>query len=246
MRPLLEICVDHIASVEAAKAGGADRIELCAALSEGGLSPSRGLVEESLDCFGPHVCVMLRPRPGNFLYSEAERRVMARDLRWLADAGVKAVVAGALTPSGDIDRDFLLRLRELAGPLELTFHRAFDLVREPLRALDVLMELGVERLLTSGGAPSAMQGSPLIRELVQRSSGRMIVMAGAGIRPENALPLIRATGVREIHASLRKRVAHAAAQGLQLGDADDGQGWNESDTEAIAQLARLLRTLENQ
>lgn len=237
--------MDHIASVEAAKAGDADRIELCAALSEGGISPSRGLVEESLSAFGPAICVMLRPRPGSFVYSEAERRVMERDLRWLAASGAQAAVVGALTPAGDIDCDFLLRLRELAGPLELTFHRAFDLVRDPLRALDTLMELGVERLLTSGCAPSAAQGAGRIRELVQRSGGAIQIMAGAGIRPENALALIQATGVREIHASLRKRIpARRPGPGLLLGDGDDGQGWHETDAEAVSQLSALLRSLD--
>lgn len=197
----VEICIEHIASALAAQAGGADRIEVCGALELDGITPSYGLVEQCVELGDVAVMMLVRPHAGGFCYGAAELATIRRDIQVAHQLGVHGVVIGTLREDGRIDRNECLRLIEAARPLSVTFHRAFDLTPDPLEALDTLLELGVDRLLTSGQAACARDGAALIQALVQRAGAALSVMAGAGIRAPEVLPLVRATGVRELHAS---------------------------------------------
>lgn len=203
----LEVCVDRIESARAAQAGGADRIEVCGALSIGGITPSRGLVEQCLELGSVEVMMMIRPHAGGFCYGAGDIDTLLRDIRVAKQLGVRGVVLGALREDGRIDRELCRRLIDAARPLSVTFHRAFDVTPDPAEALDCLLDLGVERVLTSGQAPSAFEGREVIRELVQRAGDALVVLAGAGVRWQDVVPLIQATGVREIHASASEPVA---------------------------------------
>ncbi len=202
--PLLEGCVDSHASALAAWSGGADRLELCADLAIGGTTPSRALFRQvRRDCPLP-INVLIRPRSGDFLYAPAEREEMEEEIRAFRDLGANGVVTGALTPEGDLDQAVMARLIDCAGGLEVTLHRAFDMARDPFAALEAAIQLGCRTILTSGQAPHAAAGQPLLRSLVDRSAGRIAIMAGGGIAPGNIQEIHRHTGVRSFHTSGRK------------------------------------------
>lgn len=203
MTPQLEICAADIDSVIAAAAGGAQRVELCSGLSEGGMTPSAGLVAEALKQPGIKVHVLVRPRPGDFLYTDTEVKIMQHDIELMRSLGVHGVVIGALTPEGDIDTETCRRLTECAEGINITFHRAFDLTRNPLTALDQIIELGCNRVLTSGCAPTALEGIETLRRLNDYAAGRITILAGAGISPQNAASIMQRTGIHELHASAR-------------------------------------------
>ncbi|MFI6262396.1 copper homeostasis protein CutC [Micromonospora sp. NPDC051006] len=195
-----EICIDSVEGAIAAEAAGADRVELCSALFEGGLTPSLGTIEvalRSVDRIRVHV--IIRPRAGDFIFSEFEVEAMVRDVRAAVAAGAHGVVIGALTAEGDVDVATARRLIEAAGDASITFHRAFDMVRDPFQALEQLIDLGVSRVLTSGQEVSVLEGAPLIAELVRRAGERIIVMPGGGITPRNIARIVEATGAREYH-----------------------------------------------
>ncbi|MFZ3482425.1 copper homeostasis protein CutC [Sphingomonas sp. 3-13AW] len=207
--PMLEVCVDEAAGIEAAVAGGADRIELCAALSVGGLTPPVSLVRLATEAPIP-VNLLARPRDGDFCYSAAEVALIAEDITLAAEAGLAGVVIGASAPDRRLDALLLAGLvahaREAGAkrgrPLSLTLHRAFDLCPDLPAALDVAVELGFDRILTSGGEPRAADALPMLAELHQRAAGRIIILPGSGI-DANCLPAVLETGVREAHASCR-------------------------------------------
>lgn len=200
-RVLLEICIDSVESALAAEAGGADRVELCSALFEGGLTPSAGLLETVRERVRLGVAAMIRPRGGDFCYSDAEFAVMRRDVAVAKKLGADMIVLGLLNPDGTVDRERTRELIALARPLPVTYHRAFDMAREPFEALDVLLELGVERVLTSGQERTAVEGMDLIAELVRRAGDRIIVMPGGGVTERNLQKILRHTGAKEIHGS---------------------------------------------
>ena len=200
-RVLLEICIDSVESALAAQEGGADRVELCSALFEGGLTPSAGLLEVVRERLKIGVAAMIRPRGGDFCYSADEFAVMERDLVFAKEVGADVIVLGLLNPDGTVDRERTRRLVDLARPLQVTFHRAFDMARDPYEALDAVLELGVERLLTSGQEKSAVEGMELIAELVRRAGDRLVVMPGGGITERNLKKVLASTGAREIHGS---------------------------------------------
>ena len=206
MSVLVEACVDAIDSALEASYGGADRIELCGELLQGGVTPSAGLIGMVWECVEIPVFVLIRPRPGDFLYTHDERDVMLRDIDVAKSLDVNGVVVGALTPAGDVDVDFMHDVLEAANPLEVTFHRAFDFVRDQDAALDALIELGVDRILTSGGAPTAFEGAPVIKRLVERAGPALVVLAGGSITAANAAEVVRATGVSEVHVRAAARV----------------------------------------
>ncbi len=199
----LEVCCERIESVVNARAGGAHRIELCSALSEGGVTPSMGLITLARRMGPPSVNVLIRPRGGDFVYSHDEVDCMTRDILACKRLGVNGVVIGALTPDGDIDMDACLAMVDAAQGMQVTFHRAFDRCRNPHEALEKVISLGCSRLLTSGQQASAVQGIDLIKELVDQADGRIIIMPGAGVDEGNAAHILTATGAREIHGSLR-------------------------------------------
>ncbi len=209
MEPVIEICVENLDGVSAAEQGGADRAELCAGLVEGGLTPSLGTVKEALvrariPCF-----VIIRPRGGDFLYSEAEFATMLADVAALRDLGAAGVVVGCLTAAGEID---VVRMRALvayARPMQVTCHRAFDMTADPHAALEALVECGVDRVLTSGQVADAVDALPLLRALVERAEDRIVVMACGRLTVETIGAVRRATGVKEMHFSAPMQIPSA-------------------------------------
>lgn len=202
---ILEICAADIDSAYAAREGGADRIELCSALSEGGLSPSMGMIDEALALPEIKVNVLLRPRSGDFLYSDSELMTMARDIDICRECGANGVVFGILTQEGDVDKTACQLLANKAGDLHKTFHRAFDMTRNPRQAVRDIIELGFDRILTSGQAATALDGADLIRDL-QAEFPEITFIAAGGVNPANAAEIVRLTKVREIHASAKTTV----------------------------------------
>jgi copper homeostasis protein len=204
---LVESCVDTLESALAAQAGGADRIELCDNLAEGGTSPSAGMIALCCERLSIPVFVIIRPRGGDFVYSADELDVMLRDIRLAAELGAAGVVFGALMPDGSVDTDDTRKLIEAARPMSVTFHRAFDACRNAEEALESLIALGVDRVLTSGRAATAPQGADCLRSLVRQAAGRIIVLAGGGVREHNVEQLVSGTGVREVHVRLLRESA---------------------------------------
>lgn len=195
-----EICIDSTEGAVAAEQAGAHRVELCAALFEGGLTPPLGLIETTLKAVTSiRVHVIIRPRGGDFIYTPYEVDAMERDVVAAREAGAHGVVIGALTAGGGIDRPVVERLMRAAGDLSVTFHRAFDMTADPFAALAELIELGVGRVLTSGQEITVLEGAPLIADLVREAAGRIVVMPGGGITDRNVARIIDATGAREIH-----------------------------------------------
>jgi copper homeostasis protein len=196
---LIEACVDSPQSALAAQQGGANRVELCADLFEGGCTPSAGSLLLAQRVLSIPVNVILRPRGGDFCYSDAEYEEMRLDVQFCKHAGVAGVVIGVLTPEGAVDVDRTARLIEMARPLSVTFHRAFDVTRDPWEALDTLISLGVDRILTSGQEPSVVEGLDLISELTKAAGDRVIIMPGGGVTARNIRKIVSATGAKEIH-----------------------------------------------
>ncbi|MFD0743435.1 copper homeostasis protein CutC [Phytohabitans flavus] len=201
-----EVCVDDVEGVLAAQAAGADRVELCAALSEGGLTPSAGAIAEALDSTTIAVNVLIRPRGGDFIYDRHEIRAMRRDIEAVAAAGAHGVVIGALTADGDVDTAVCRQLIADAGGLSVTFHRAFDMARLPREALAAIADLGIDRLLTSGQEATALDGAPLIADLVAAAGDRLAVMPGGGVTASNVRRLRDLTGAGEVHFTARTTV----------------------------------------
>jgi copper homeostasis protein len=198
-RVTVEVCTDSVEGSLAAEAAGAGRIELCAGLVEGGTTPSAGLVAQCVERLRIPVFVMIRPRGGDFVYSEAEFDVMRRDVEHARRLGAGGVVFGLLRSDGGIDEERVRALVEAARPLAVTFHRAFDVCRDPLHALEMLARIGVDRILTSGQEATAEAGLDLITRLVDRAAGRIGIMAGGGVREANVERIIRGGGVAEVH-----------------------------------------------
>jgi len=196
---IFEICVDSVAGVRAAKAAGANRAELCANLLEGGTTPSRGLIREARKIADIGLNVMIRPRGGDFLFDDDEFAIMKGDIETAKSEGADAIVIGLLTADGTVDMERTRELIALARPLPVTFHRAFDMTPNPFTALESLVELGVERVLTSGQEASVLEGLPLIGELISRAGSRIVVMPGGGITERNVDRIVSATEPREIH-----------------------------------------------
>jgi len=205
-----EVCVDGVDGALAAQEAGADRVELCCALSEGGLTPSAGTVETLRAASTIDVHVLIRPRGGDFSYDRYEVRAMLSDIETAMRLGAHGVVIGALTEDGDVDVPLCRRLVSAADGLSVTFHRAFDLTRRPLDALEAVIDLGADRLLTSGQERSALDGAPLIADLVRIAADRVIVMPGGGVTAANVGRLLDLTGAREIHFSARTVAASPA------------------------------------
>jgi copper homeostasis protein len=198
---LIEVCVDSVESAVAAEKGGAKRVELCCALLEGGLTPSEGAVALAREKLSIGLNVIIRPRGGDFLYTDAEHEIMLRDVDCAKRLGADGVVIGVLTADGDVDEPRTRELSERARPLSVTFHRAFDMSRDPRTALETLVGLGIDRLLTSGQEESAMAGLDLLRDLVSRAGDRIEIMPGGNIHEGNIEKIANETGARELHVT---------------------------------------------
>lgn len=203
--PLIEVCIEGPDAAVAAESGGADRVELCANLLEGGLTPSPGVVRATLGTVRIPVMAMVRPRGGDFLYSALEFTAMLEDVAVHKAAGVAGVVFGCLTPDGDIDTARITALVAAARPLSVTVHRAFDMARDPETALEALIGCGVDRVLTSGQSPTALKGLPLLRWLVTQAAGRIVVMGCGDLGPDN-IAAVHAAGLTELHFAAPKDI----------------------------------------
>lgn len=246
MNRILEIVVDSVESAKIAADNGADRLELCDNLSEGGITPSWAKIERVVKKVKIPVHVLVRPRKGDFLYSKDEFIIMKKDISSIAAIGAAGVVTGVLTEQGEVDVLRTAHLMDAASGMDFTFHRAFDNAADHFAALDALIELGVNRVLTSGGKPTAMEGAELIEQLINRAAGRITVMAGSGVLPHNLEHLMRVKGLNDFHSSAKTLVQSAMKYrgGATMGAAD-------LDTEfqwysVNAELVRKMRALLNQ
>ncbi len=207
----IEICVDSAGGAQAAEQGGADRVELCDNLLEGGTTPSAGCIKVARSGLKIGLQVIIRPRGGDFLYDAREFEVMCEDIRAAKDLGADGVVIGCLTAAGDIDTARTAELASLARPMNVTFHRAFDMCRDARKALEDLIALGIDRVLTSGQEASCLEGLDMLAALQRQAAGRIIVMPGGGLTPQNVLKIVQATGVSEVHLSARSSVESGMA-----------------------------------
>ncbi|MDL2255918.1 copper homeostasis protein CutC [Parabacteroides sp. OttesenSCG-928-K15] len=207
MKRFIEICANSAQSCVEAEIGGASRVELCAAIPEGGTTPSYGEIKTAQELTSKiDINVIIRPRGGDFLYTEAEIQSMLYDIELCKQLGVHGVVFGCLTKEGDVDTVLLKRLMNAARPLSTTFHRAFDVCRYPFIALEQIIEAGCDRILTSGQQPNAELGIPLIAELIKRANDRIIIMPGCGVRENNIARIEALTGAKEFHTSARSTI----------------------------------------
>jgi copper homeostasis protein len=244
-RPIaIEICVGDVESAIAAEAGGADRIELCDDLAAGGTTPSIGTIAEACRWLSIAVHVLIRPRAGPFVYSERELAVMRRDIEAAKALGAAGVVLGVLDPDGRVDRDRTAALVELARPLSVTFHKAIDHAKDPFEALEALITIGVERVLTSGGRPTALEGCDVLRRLVDRAAGQVAVMAGGRLAVDHLEAVIRESGVRELHLG---SAVFRAVEGHEPGSIgpDGGPTWTRTDARLVKAVVDLIGNFES-
>ena len=220
--PVLEVAANSVASALAAEAGGAARVELCSALDVGGLTPSHAAIALAMERLRIPLHVLIRPRAGDFVFDDLECEVMRRDIETCKALGCAGVVIGVLDADGDVDVPRCRTLMQAARGMSVTFHRAFDFTRDPGRALEAIIALGCNRVLTAGQAPDALAGAPLIRTSIEQARGRITIMPGGGIDAHNIAAIAQATGAREFHASAKVRVAdrmrHAGLGGMGGGD----------------------------
>lgn len=201
---IIENCANSAESARRAAEAGAYRVELCAGMPEGGTTPSLGQIRAARAIDGLRLHVIIRPRSGDFCYTDEEQQIILSDLAVCRDLGVNGIVFGALTPDGDIDMELMDRVVRSAGcDMSVTFHRAFDVCRDRSLALEQIIRLGCERILTSGGAPTAYEGIAEIRRLIDQANERIIIMPGCGINADNIAEIAQKTGARELHLSAR-------------------------------------------
>ena len=242
---ILEIAANSVASALAAQEGGAGRVELCTALELGGLTPSHAQIALTRERLHIPLVVLIRPRAGDFRYSDLECETMQRNIETCAALGCDGVVLGVLNADGKVDIARCRALIGAAGKCGVTFHRAFDLSRDPAQALEDIVALGCERILTSGAQASAPEGAALIRDLVVQAAGRLAVMPGAGVTAQNIAALATTTGAHEFHASAKRQLP----SGMQhwrppLSDMECGE--LRSDVEQIRALAAALQAISGE
>lgn len=245
---LLEICVDSVESAVTAESAGAGRIELCSALSEGGVTPSAGLIESVCSNTGIKVHVLIRPRGGDFLYSDSEFSVMRRDIDMAGEKGADGIVTGILNNDGTVDLERTALIADYAAPMAVTFHRAFDLCRDAQRAVEDIISVGASRILTSGQARSAIEGAQLIRNLVDAAGNRISIMPGGGIDEYNIALLAGITGAREYHMTGRRQTDSAMTfrrKGVYMGDPRLMSDYiiKSADGDRIRTINRILRDM---
>jgi len=240
---LLEVCANSIQSAINAQIAGAHRIELCENLAQGGTTPSFGLISETRKHLTIKLNVLIRPRPGDFLYSDLEFEIIKKDIEKCKELGVDGVVCGILLSNGDIDIDRTKELVELAKPMSFTFHRAFDFTNDPYKALEEIIATGANRILTSGQQPTAIQGIHLIWDLVKTANERISIMPGSGVNADCIDYLIE-TGTQEFHMSGTAQIESKMAfrkLGMTLGNPDEDYKINESNIEKIKLVLEIIK-----
>lgn len=244
---LVEACVDSVASSRIAERAGARRLELCAALHDGGTTPSAGTIAAVRAAVSIPVVVLVRPRGGSFVHDAAERDVMRRDVAHAKALGADGISAGVLSPDGSLDEAAMAMLVAEAAPLPVTCHRAFDATRDPLATLEACVRAGVARILTAGGAGSARDGAGVLASLVRAAAGRVAIVAGGGVRADHAAALVRATGVRELHLWGARIVSPVqdSSRPLPLRTVlpADAHAWAESDGAGLAAVVAAVQDL---
>jgi copper homeostasis protein len=248
MKFKLEICVDSVQSAIDAQAAGASRVELCADLAEGGTTPGFGTIKSARENVDIGLNVLIRPRAGDFLYTDLEFDIMNKDLDICRECGADGIVIGLLRADGKIDLERTARLVEMAHPMSVTFHRAFDMCSDPEQGLEDVIAAGAHRLLTSGQKNLAVDGMDLLKELVSRAGQRIIIMPGSGINEINIAEIAKKTGAGEFHLSARKvreSLMTFRKEGITMGNAP---GYNEfsgkvADKEKIKKIIRILSDL---
>jgi copper homeostasis protein len=238
---VLEICAFNLPAALAAQRAGADRIELCAGPEEGGVTPSLGLIRMATAALRVPLYPIIRPREGDFLYSDEEFRVMLRDVEICKEAGCDGVVIGMLLADGSVDQERSARLVEAAYPMGVTFHRAFDRAADPFEALEAIIRIGCERILTSGQRPLAMEGAQLLHELVREADERIVIMPGSGVRASNIAELAAKTGAVEFHTSAR--VAWPSAMEFVNGAMQENASMVMAGEEEIRAIKGVISTL---
>lgn len=243
--PTTELCAYSIAACRIAAAAGVDRVELCASPSDGGTTPSAATIAMARQIEGLQLSVMIRPRGGDFLYSDEEYEQMRRDIAFARDMGADGVVIGLLTADGEIDTLRTAALVEEAAPMQVTFHRAIDLTRDYLRSVEAAIACGCRRILSSGGAQTAIEGIDNLRRAVAVADGRIEIMAGSGVDSSNVAELA-STGVDALHFSARHAVASGMRyrrEGVNMGAAGDEYARAESDPQAVRAIIDKLKRL---
>lgn len=241
MNYIIEIATSDFVTTRSAVEGGADRIELCANLAEGGTTPSYGTIQQCREAFDVLLYPIIRPRGGDFLYSKDEFEIMLLDVKLCKELGCEGIVTGLLNMDGSIDVARTAELVELAYPMGVTFHRAFDRCKDPFEALEQLIEVGCERLLTSGQKPSVVDGVDLVAELNKKADDRIIIMPGSGVREKNIKMLAEKTGCTEFHSSLRSKTK-SPMQFVHSGFANSEESYsnNAIDAEDVKKLRMAL------
>ena len=240
-----EICANSVASCIAAQEGGADRVELCSGIPEGGTTPSFGMIRKARASIDIALNVIIRPRGGDFLYSEDELEEMIHDISIAKELGADGLVFGCLTKEGNIDKRAMSILIEAAGGLPVTFHRAFDHSADPLKALEDIIELGCARILTSGCRPTALEGADLLAQLVKKAGERIIIMPGCGVNEGNIAEIARLSGAREFHFSAREPVESGMLfrnPDVAMGSEDDPYGSAQTTARRVADTIKPLRS----
>jgi copper homeostasis protein len=235
---IIEIATSDFLTTKSAVEGGADRIELCANLAEGGTTPSYAHIKKCREAFSIPLFPIIRPRGGDFLYTKDEFEIMKNDIKLCKELGSEGIVIGLLNMDGTIDMTRTSELIELAYPLEVTFHRAFDRCRDPFAALEELIEIGCQRILTSGQKPTVSEGVDLIAELNRKADDRIIILPGSGVRKDNIKMLAEKTGCIEFHSSLRGK-AKSPMQFIHPAFADSAESY--SNNEISPDEVRALR-----
>ncbi len=245
----LEVCANSVTSAIAAQNGGAIRVELCENLFEGGTTPSYGEILMARKLLHIKLYVLIRPRAGDFLYTDLEFDIMMADIRYCIDAGCDGIVIGILNANGTIDKERCARMIDLAKQwgLGVTFHRAFDMFADMFQAMEEIIELGCERILTSGGKSTAMEGAGNIARLISKAAGRIAIMPGSGVSETNVADLVRFTGATEVHSSARVHVLSKMeykndhiVMGDTIGDEYSNEVTDEGRVKSIIELANAL------
>lgn len=241
----LEVCANSFSSALAAQNGGAIRVELCENMAEGGTTPSFGQIKLCTERLKLQTWPIIRPRGGDFLYSDDEFELMKEDIKICKTLGCSGVVTGILTSEGKIDKERCRVLMEIAQPMPLAFHRAFDMSNNLVEALEDLIELGIVRVLTSGGAENASNGTPMIEKLINQADNRIEVMPGAGINYQNILEIKEKTGAQCFHSSARVKIESAMKyrnEASKMGSTEDEYKYDQTSVDLVKKMVTILNS----